>query len=97
MDKVKTFEADSRGINALIYLMESHNLKQSDLPEIGSQGVVSEILNGKRKLNLRQIKELSNRFHVMLNRFSVQTLAFQQTRQCTMNTVGISGFGSNCE
>ncbi len=30
------------------YLMEEHGLRQSDLPEIGSQGVVSEILNGKR-------------------------------------------------
>jgi len=32
--------------------------------EIGSQGVVSEILNGKRELNVRQIRELANRFHV---------------------------------
>jgi len=27
--------------------MEEHALKQSDLSEIGSQGVVSEILSGK--------------------------------------------------
>lgn len=45
-------------------LMEEHNLKQSDLPEVGSQGVVSEILSGKRKLNIRQIKALSKRFGV---------------------------------
>ncbi len=45
--------------------MEEHDLKQSDLKlEIGSQGVVSEILNGKRQLNARQIKGLSKRFHV---------------------------------
>jgi len=49
----------------LRFLMEEHDLKQSDLKlEIGSQGVVSEILNGKRQLNTRQIKELSKRFHV---------------------------------
>ena len=30
--------------------MEEHGTNQSDLKEIGSQGVVSEILNGKRKL-----------------------------------------------
>lgn len=30
--------------------------------EIGSPGVVSEILNGKRELNKRQIKALSERF-----------------------------------
>ena len=44
--------------------MEEHSLSQSDLPEIGSQGVVSEILNGKRKLNVRQIQGLAKRFQV---------------------------------
>ena len=46
------------------FLMEQHGLTQSDLREIGTQGVVSEILSGKRKLNLRQIRLLSQRFHV---------------------------------
>jgi HTH-type transcriptional regulator / antitoxin HigA len=55
---------DCNGIDALIYLMEEHSLSQSDLPEIGSQGVVSEILNGKRKLNVRQIQALTKRFKV---------------------------------
>ena len=45
-------------------LIGEHNLKQSDLPEVGSQGVVSEILSGKRKLNIRQMKALSERFGV---------------------------------
>ena len=48
----------------LAYLMAEHHLKQNDLPEIGSQGVVSEILRGKRELNKRQIQALSQRFHV---------------------------------
>jgi len=39
-------------------------VKQADLKEIGSQGVVSEILNGKRSLNVRQIKLLAERFSV---------------------------------
>ncbi len=51
-------------IDALKYLMESHNLKQSDLSKIVSQGVLSEILNGKRSLNLRQIKLLGKYFNV---------------------------------
>ncbi|HFE37353.1 MAG TPA: helix-turn-helix domain-containing protein [Gammaproteobacteria bacterium] len=51
-------------IDALKYLMQEHNLKQSDLPEIGSRGVVSEVLAGKRKLNLEQIKKISKKFHV---------------------------------
>ncbi len=53
------------GVDALKFLMEQHHLKQIDLKsEIGSQGVVSEILNGKRQLNVVQIKKLSERFHV---------------------------------
>lgn len=52
------------GAGALKLLMEEHKLKQSDLPEIGSQGVISEILNGKRTLNLRQVKLLTKRFNV---------------------------------
>ena len=51
-------------INTLKTLMEEHGLKQSDLPEIGSQGVVSEIISGKRQLNVRQVKLLSKRFKV---------------------------------
>ena len=45
-------------------LMDENALTQSDLPEVGTQGVVSEILNGKRELNLRQIKSLSVRFGI---------------------------------
>ncbi|MDJ0536607.1 MAG: helix-turn-helix domain-containing protein [Xenococcaceae cyanobacterium MO_207.B15] len=52
------------GLDALRYLMEEHQLSQSELPEIGSQGVVSEILNGKRSLNVRQIKALAQKFNV---------------------------------
>ena len=51
-------------ISSLKHFMAEHNLKQSDLSEIGSQGVVSEILNGKRQLNITQIKALSKRFNV---------------------------------
>ena len=52
------------GTVALAYLMAEHSLSQSDLPEIGSQGVVSEILNGKRSLNVRQIQALAQKFKV---------------------------------
>jgi HTH-type transcriptional regulator/antitoxin HigA len=50
--------------HALKSLMSEHGLKQSDMKEIGSQGVVSEVLSGKRSLNSRQIKALSERFGV---------------------------------
>lgn len=52
------------GLQALKFLIEQHGLKQSDLPEVGSQGVVSEILAGKRELNLRQVRALGKRFGV---------------------------------
>ena len=52
------------GADSLRFLMEEHELTQSDLPEVGSQGVVSEILGGKRALNVRQIRALSERFGV---------------------------------
>jgi HTH-type transcriptional regulator/antitoxin HigA len=51
-------------VDMLRFFMEEHQLTQRDLPEIGSQGVVSEILNGKRTLNLRQVRALAQRFHV---------------------------------
>ncbi len=49
----------------LAYLMEKHNLKQTDLAEeLGGQSIVSAILNGKRELNTRQVKALATRFSV---------------------------------
>jgi HTH-type transcriptional regulator / antitoxin HigA len=54
----------------LRFLMAQHGLKQSDLAEqLGSQGVVSEVLNGKRELNLRQMRALANRFAVPVAAF----------------------------
>lgn len=56
-------EAEPREV--LSYLMEAHGLKQGDLrAEIGTQGVVSEVLKGKRALNARQAKALAERFGV---------------------------------
>ena len=50
--------------DVLKFLMSEHGLRQTDLPEIGTQGVVSEVLAGKRELNTRQIRKLANRFGV---------------------------------
>ena len=67
---VESYESDhvqmkgATGTDVLKFLMEEHGLTQSDLPEVGSQGVVSEILHGRRELNTRQIKALSERFGV---------------------------------
>ena len=52
------------GVDVLRSLMEENSLTQSDLPEVGSQGVISDILRGKRGLNVRQIRVLAKRFQV---------------------------------
>ena len=46
-------------------LMEQSGLTQSDLRnEVGTQGVVSEILAGHREINARQARALAERFRV---------------------------------
>lgn len=55
--------------DVLRYLMQEHQISQSALPEIGAQSVVSEILNGRRRLNWRQVCELSERFGISTDTF----------------------------
>lgn len=57
------------GVDVLRAMMREHGLSQSDLPGLGTQSVVSEILSGKRKLNLRQVKWLAERFGVSVETF----------------------------
>ena len=69
-DLIEAYEAEKHsltpttGLQALKFLMDQLGLKQGDLGEIGSQGVVSEILAGKRALNIRQVRALAERFGV---------------------------------
>ncbi len=51
-------------IDMLKFLMDEHGLGQNDLPEIGSQSLVSKILNGERQLTLEHIRSLSKKFGV---------------------------------
>ena len=60
---------EATGTEALRFLMAQHNLKQADLPEVATQGVISEILSGKRELTARQIVALRDRFHVAADVF----------------------------
>ena len=57
-------EPDADPIDCLKFLMGEHNLEPSDLPEMGNQGVISDILSGKKPLTVKQIKALSERFNV---------------------------------
>ncbi|WP_283743229.1 helix-turn-helix domain-containing protein [Sideroxydans sp. CL21] len=68
---VEAYEAKQQALpeaapaDVLAFLMEEHNLKQTDLAEeLGGQSIVSAILNGKRELNTRQVKALAARFNV---------------------------------
>jgi HTH-type transcriptional regulator / antitoxin HigA len=55
---------DAKPRAVLAFLMEQHQLKQSDLPEVGNQSVISQILSGARELNVRQINALAKRFQI---------------------------------
>ena len=56
---------ESSGIEVLKFLMTQNVLKQKDLVGIvGSKSTVSEILSGKRPLNLQHIKSLAEKFNV---------------------------------
>ena len=55
---------DAKPRQVLAFLMQQHGLKQGDLKELGSQGVVSEILSGKRDLNVRQVRQLAKKFKI---------------------------------
>lgn len=63
-DRVHPWPDTSTPAAALASLMAEHGLRQGDLPEVGSQGVVSEVLAGKRQLNARQVVALARRFQV---------------------------------
>ncbi len=72
---IRSYEKDRLPINnpnprdILEFLIDQHQLRRSDLPEIGNQSVVSQILSGSRVLNLLQIKALSKRFGLSTNIF----------------------------
>lgn len=45
-------------------LMDQYQLQPYEIPEIGSQDDVCQVLNGKTKLNLNQVKAISQRFKI---------------------------------
>ena len=68
MDEYEKKEFPARSVtpeDMLRFLMEQNELSQYDLAEdLGGQPVVSDILNGKRKLTREHIERLSKRFHI---------------------------------
>ncbi|MGC1306172.1 MAG: hypothetical protein WA885_03000 [Phormidesmis sp.] len=66
-------EMQSTPLSMLLFLMESNHLKQADLVgTIGSKGVVSEVVNGKRGISKKMAIALSKRFNVDAGLFLAQ-------------------------
>ena len=63
-DRVYPWPDAATPAQVLASLMQAHGLTQAQLPEVGSQGVVSEVLAGKRQLNTRQLAALCRSFSV---------------------------------
>ena len=56
---------EASGIEVVKFLMDQNGLKQKDLAGIlGGKSTVSELLHGKRPLNLNHIRLLAKRFNV---------------------------------
>ena len=55
---------DCDGVDMLQFLMEEHELALADIPEIGTPKTISDILERKRELTVRNIRDLANRFQV---------------------------------
>ena len=90
-DLVSTYEAAHipmppamSAIETLRWFMERDGLRQSDLPEIGNQAKVSEILSGHRRINLRHGRALAARFGVSLYLFLADSA--NDTRKSQRNT-----------
>lgn len=73
---IDQFEKDNYPINegspldVLKHLMEENHIKQEKLVGIiGSRGVVSEVLNGKRSISKNQAKSLAQFFNVDVSLF----------------------------
>lgn len=74
-DRVYEYEAESVLIpyssqsQALAFLLSDRGIKQKELSGIATQSAVSEILNGKRKMTVAQIKGFSDFFRVPVEFF----------------------------
>lgn len=70
LDHIESYEKRAylthkvKSSEVLAFLMEQHQLTQNDLPEIGSQSLVSKILNDERKLTVQHIEKLAIKFNV---------------------------------
>lgn len=69
-DRAHPWPDNSTPASRLAFLIDSHQLNQKDLPEIGPQSVGSEILSGKCQINLHQASALARHFGVPVEVFA---------------------------
>ncbi|AWB66545.1 hypothetical protein C2869_08930 [Saccharobesus litoralis] len=72
LDQVEKYEYQalpSEPRLVLRYLMKSNKVKQRDLADIATQSIISEILNGKRRMTVKQIKGFAKYFDVPVHVF----------------------------
>ncbi|MGH8336771.1 MAG: hypothetical protein ACRETL_08150, partial [Gammaproteobacteria bacterium] len=55
-------------------LMQQHGLKQGDLPDVGPQSTISDLLNARRAFHARHILALSRRFGVPADAFMAEAI-----------------------
>jgi len=69
-EKAYPMGATSNPLVAVREIMREHQLKQTDMLDVfGSQGVVSQVLNGKREISKAQARRLSQRFGLPIDVF----------------------------
>ena len=69
-DKAYPMGHIAKPLDILKSLIFEHELKQTDLLDVfGSQGTVSEVLNGKRNISKTQAKRLAERFNLTADLF----------------------------
>jgi len=74
-DRVYEYEKKMRNVpnvspsEALVSFMQDRNLKQKDLNSVASQSIISDLINGKRAMNLEQVKGFATFFNVPVETF----------------------------
>lgn len=73
-DRIEAFEDSMEmpeipGPERLRELMKIRNVTQKDLKSVATQSVISEILNGKREINLKQARGFAEYFNLPVGNF----------------------------
>ena len=63
-EKRQTPMPDAEPRQVLRYLMEEHGLRQTDLAGIASQGMISDVLSGRREISKALAKKLAAKFDI---------------------------------